>query len=305
MSSANPVLASVQGSFNSLDTKGDRHVLKGGPSYAALSESHLQGIALYGNYYLICQNRHDHSEGKLYFFGVDDNKFVTSMHLPTSSAADGHDHDYNHPGGMQVIGDYLVIPLQTQDYSKSKVQLWDLTPLKSGSCEIKPISYDFLPDSNDKRVGAIGMASLASGFLIAACNNSKVHFYQSSGTDIRTARFDYLFSSEMEHSASETCLLTDASGVYLISFWIKDRAGEYSDHASLYSVDLQSGAPQMTLLQSTHFITRHDALGLFGVHFRWGSGIYFPGGNSLGLLATQRVMDDTCDINTFEVAPQG
>ncbi len=78
------------------------------------------------------------------------------MHLSVDDD-NSHEHKYDHPGGVQLIGDYLVVPVQTQDYKQSIVQLWDLSPLRDDDLAIKKIGDNFLPKSNAQETGGNGL----------------------------------------------------------------------------------------------------------------------------------------------------
>jgi len=299
MNASNPALANVQQSFNAVSSDGQKLTLEGGSSYSDLSESHLQGAAMYQGYTLLVQNRHDHDEGKLYIFSPS-GEYGNAIHLPgPDSAAQNSDHKYNHPGGIQVIGDYLLIPIQTQDYHRSVIELWDLSPLATGDLNPRLVKGDLVPDSNSQQVGGVGIVDLNGGFLLAACNNDKVYFYQSASSDLGSTTFEASFEAPvMQDSASEVCLLRDTqNNPYLIAFVSQSQGASYRDIANLYAVDLTGKTCQ--LVASKHCISHSSEIGMLGVHFRWSAGLYFDTSGALGMLASQRVMESHCDINLF------
>jgi len=299
-SSVNPIIDDALKQFAAIDTDGHKKDLTGGDEYSDTTESHLQGFAAYGNYYLIAQNRHDHQKGKLYFFAADTLEFKASMHFDgvPDNSQDGYKHAYNHPGGMQVIGDYLLVPIQTQNYAHSVVQLWDLSELKKGSTAIELINGDFLPGSNDQRIGAIGIVNTGSGFVVAAGNNETIHIYTSSDTDITKAKFSLSFSTTKQLDAAGACLVTDKSGkIYLVALGSNSTIISYDDIGILYEVDLAN--KKISFVRENGFESHSNELGFTGVHFRWGAGIYFRDGPKLALMATQRAMEDPCTFNTW------
>lgn len=300
-SAANPIVDNASWQFAAIATDGEKADLTGGDEYSDTSYSHVQGFARYEGYYLVVQNRHDHAYGKIYFFDADTGALVDSWHLEVGSGsddADGHDLSYNHPGGIQVIGDYLLVPIQTQNYQHSVVQLWDLTPLRSGSTAITLVDGDFLPDSNDKRIGAIGIVNTGDGFVIAAGNDKTIHIYTAEGTDLEKADFQFSFSGKTKYDSAGACLLTDDSGtIYLVSTGGESFVVSYDDYALLYRIDV---ANQQIGYVSAKTCMSHSTIGFAGVHFRWGSGIYFREGPRLGLMATQRVMEKSFTINTWQ-----
>jgi len=295
-------LASVAQAFEGLNKTGNLLKLTGGPFYNASGDSHLQGIARYGNYYLITQNYKDHDSGRLYFFDATTLKYVNDLHLHAdSSAQNSHDHCYNHPGGIQVIGNYLLIPIQTQDYKQSLIQLWDISSLDNGDTNIKQLSNDFIPDSDNKEIGGIGITAVSGTFLVAACNNTVLYFYQSTGDNLESASFSFLFQYQMQDSADEVCLITEetTNAIFLIALYsLGDEP--MVDYATLYQVDLANKT--LDQVQNRHFVTV-TPLGILSyqdVHFRYGSGINITDEGALNLLATERVMQPHCDINIFE-----
>lgn len=298
---ANPIVDNASWQFAAIATDGKKTDLTGGDEYSDTSYSHIQGFALYEGYYLVVQNRHDHDDGKLYLFDADTRAFVDSMHLEVESSFDdeeGHDLSYNHPGGIQVIGDYLLVPIQTQNYKHSVVQLWDLTPLKNGSTAITLVDGDFLPDSNDRKIGAIGIVNTGDGFVIAAGNDKTIYIYTAAGTDLEKASFSLSFSGKTKYDSAGACLLTDDSGtIYLVSTGGESFVVSYDDYVLLYKIDIEN---QKISYISAKTCISHSTIGFTGVHFRWGSGIYFREGPRLALMATQRVMEKTFTINTWQ-----
>ncbi len=257
-------------------------------------------MAVYGSTYLISQNRHGETEGKLYFFNAASNAMIDSMHLPVSgNPSSPGDNSYNHPGGIQVIGDYLLIPIQTQDYKQSKIQLWDISPLKTGSTAITCIDGDYIPNSNSKRAGGIGIANLGSTFLVVVCDNDKLYFYQSTGSDLTNTAYNPLFEAKLKRDAAQTSLLMQTNGTpYLAAFTTKSRLTTYQDWGVLCSIDI--AGKKMKEVADVHFYSNADSSTLLGPHFRWGATTYYPTGSTLGLMTTQRVMQPKCQVEVWD-----
>lgn len=302
-SHSNPQLANVPDAFNAIALDGTVAYLSSNSDYSTTSESHLQGFALYNDMYVITQNRHDETEGKIYFFHTSDGSEFAAMHLSVSgNDSSNHDHQYNHPGGIQVIGDYLLIPIQTQDYNDTIVQLYDLSKMDNSDAKLCLVNGDYLRDSDGNRYngkyGGIGIVDMGSYFLLATVDGVNVYFFKSTSHDIVNTRWSSWFEATMSDDASEVCLLADSAGTpYMVSFSVDQHGQSYADHGFLYQIDTANKS--ITQLADRHFDTNNSSVTLLGPHFRWGAGIYFPTSTTLGLMTTQRVMQKSCSYDLW------
>lgn len=301
---ANPLVTNVKENFQKINGKGGLARLKGGPDFSAMMHSHLQGIAIYRKYFIIVMNRHNENLGEIYFYTLTDNQLAGMIKIPVSdNNTKKHALSYNHPGGIQVIGDYLVIPMQTQNCDHSKIQLWDLSPLKNDNLMIQQVSEDYVPASNGEEIGGVGIVNMDGYFLVAAIDNDEVFFYSSEGMpggdDIETATYKLVFGTTMARESSAVNLIRQSDGtVWLFAFGVSATGTSYKDWALLYKVDLAN--KKITDKQERHMISTSLSITIFGPHFRWGAGTYFRKGPALALLTTQRPMEPTLEINAWK-----
>lgn len=302
-SQSNPQLADVLTAFNAINATGTVSEFTSSNQYADLDQSHLQGFALYKDFYLVTQNCHDDTLGMIYIFHGNPLTQFAAMYLEVSQST-GSDPDryYNHPGGIQVIGDFMLVPIQTQDYANTIVQLYDLERLTNSNPQFCLVSSDYLLDSNGRRIdgsfGGIGIVHLGSYFLLALCDNEKVSFFKSTTNDLTHTYYDHWFDATMEAEATEVSLLCDTSGnIYMVAFAVDNDGTSYADYAYLYQVNLSSQT--ITKSAKRHFDTNSSSFTILGPHFRWGAGIYFPTSTTLGLMTTQRVMQYTCKFDLW------
>lgn len=289
----NPTLDDVVRSFLGLSVNGSLIEVTGGPSVGTFSSSHLQGIAFYQGLYLISQNAHGGTRGVLYVFSAATDALVATLPL-----APGPTDAYNHPGGIQVIGDYLAVPLQTQDYSASVVQLYDVSGLTGSEPSIELASPDLIPGSNGIGVGGIGLGLVGDRYLAAALDNTEVTLFQSASDDLLSTTFDELYTAPLERYSAQTSILVQTDGTpYVLSFESVSEGPTFRDYGTVYVVDL--AARTMPSRAETHFTTHAPAPLAFGVHFRYGAGAVVSGPDALELLATQWHMADSCALNAF------
>lgn len=297
---SNPSLQNIPTAFDNIKKDGSTSVLTGGPDYSRLSTSHLQGMAVYHDVYIIAMNRHSEDLGELYFYDRTSNGLIGMKTIPVAgNNGANHERSYNHPGGIQVIGDYLLIPIQTQDYANSVVQLWDISSLQQKNTSIRLVNGDYLPASNSKRIGGIGIVNRGSDFVIAAIDNSKVFFYQSDGDDIEEATYTHLFDATLARDASEVNLIRQQDGsVYLVGFGVSTYFASYKDWGLLYRVDFNDN--KIDDEKERHFVSKADSSTILGPHFRWGATAYYPTGTTLGIMTTQRVMEPRVQLETWK-----
>lgn len=299
-SQSNPSLTNVKSSFDAIKKDGSTSILIGGPDYKRLSTSHLQGMAVYHDVYILAMNRHSEDLGELYFYDRIGNGLIGMMKIPVAGNDTGdHERSYNHPGGIQVIGDYLLIPIQTQDYKDSVVQLWDISALKEKSTAIKLAHGDYLPDSNGKGLGGIGIVNMGDHFLVAGIDNARVFFYKSDGSEITTATYAHAFDATLARDAAAVNLLRQTDGTaWLIAFAVSTWFGSYKDWGLLYKIDPTE--EKIADKDERHFVSKADSSTILGPHFRWGATSWFPTETTLRLMTTQRVMEPKVQLETWK-----
>ncbi|WP_310409965.1 hypothetical protein, partial [Chamaesiphon sp. OTE_8_metabat_110] len=269
----------------------------GEPWIPNMVESHVQGVARYGNYLLLSHNNKGYSHGFIIVLNVESMKMVHKICTP--------DEHYNHPGGMQVIGDYLMVPVENSSYSQSLIHFYDLSMMTDSE---PPKNETFGITREFDGAGAAGITNYTDSeteyYLLAAYNNGAIDFYKSNGNPISNdpGFQEILFSATISCETYDSiCLLTDVNQqIYMIGFRTYNLGGSNEDYADLYEIDLQKKCVSQ-VIPSRHFYTEHGGfIGLAGVHFRWGAGLKIVNDSSLNFLATQRnFVGDLFYTNTF------
>src|SRR5205823_9588562 len=176
---------------------------------------------------------------------------------------------YFHPVGCQIIGDCLVVPVETGSGSSYILFLDVSDPINIR--EINPASR-IRRDFHD--AGAVGVTNFAmSGkdyWLLCAYDNGATDFYVSSG-DTFPGTFQAVFSLILKETEFQSlCMFTDIfDNIFLIGLL---RTLDGKDMATLFSLDLQN--KKITEVSKRHFKTTgpDDIVG-GGPHFRWGAGL--------------------------------
>src|SRR3990172_213198 len=125
--------------------------------------------------------------------------------------------DYQHPGGIQMVGDILAVPLEDpKDASDpmGKVIFYD------ASAPTNPQRLDYELTSDSHNFGVIGMTKLSDGrfFLIATWgNNDTVEFYRSNKTSFFDAGFEFQLHTTLDSG--------DLNG--LGDYWVIDDGDQF------------------------------------------------------------------------------
>ncbi|MDR0794517.1 MAG: hypothetical protein LBE79_00440 [Tannerella sp.] len=302
-----------------INKKGTLKVLKGDKSVDVSISSHVQGIVEYNDYYVVSHSNGGKSKG---FFmcmnGVNTRKFNT------------HFENFNHPGGMQRMGNYMLVGVENDTHDESHICLYDLTNM---SMEADPT---FVNNPNgfcgiDKTPKTKGLKGGACAVGITKYRNKEKRdryliavFDPQTGKD-ETSYFDF-YDIDASKPLEETnfnlpenmitrvilpgyidyqCfgLVTDpySNKLFLIAFLsiASGSKGEYVDYIDIYEISESNKA--LTKLCTRHMITDLQKVKqLFDLHFRWGAAIDYDNSNNMIFLATDRNLDKmNLAINTF------
>ena len=222
-----------------------------------------------------------------------------------------YDKGFNHPGGIQAIGDYLLVPCEKiNDENKSYIRLYDMSPLKSGQTP-KPCEQ-FCIYRDDRKATAAGITKYAdlygNWFLIVICNWGTCDFYKAKANkDLPDCNFIHVASIDMSSTwdpdkrgydvqclnlvtQNKTAPSDNAEQIFMTAFATKligtELTGTYEDHAVLISIipeieevikpyekDVYNGI-KCSFICDKHLETRHNATpGTLGVHFRYGAAL--------------------------------
>jgi hypothetical protein len=256
--------------------------------------THIQGLAAYGDFHLLTHSDRGSSRksGRLLIANRkrDVQALAGEFSLPVVSDSLPF---YFHPGGCQLIGDCLAVPVETGE-GHSIVQFFDVSdPLDVH--ELDPASRV----KRDKDAGAVGITNFTRSetevWLLCVYDNGATDFYQSIDKNF-AGGFQLLFSvvpplKETEHQA--LCLLTDTSNRVFAVGLNKTFSG--LDVAVLYGVDLENR--QVNMIEERTFQTKGP---LPRAHLRWGASVEIVSGSELAMYCTGRRYDAGCHINGFD-----
>ncbi len=309
---SNPALADPLEAFAKLpETVRKVALRKGNSSFP--DGGHWQGIQAYTQDKLkrqICFLSRD-SHTQAYFvtaaFDPYSPEFGVIPHVQTLPS-DGQQPPLCHAGGMQLIGDYLLIGVEdNQDKQRSQIQFWDVsnpfTPNLRTALTIKRKSM--IP--KDKTAGAVGIVKREDDHLLVVANwdAQDLDFYRSNGLSLRddACRFYLMlrWSYKRAHrhawhpnqaweSYQAVNLVSDLnSNIYLLGF-ATDTTGK--DIIDLFSIDLNRDSPNT--LQK---LSRKQLILQANAHFRSAGGISIRSATELSCWAGEHLGRDVIVVN--------
>lgn len=261
------------------------------PGLPSLIATHVQGIAQNDDYVFLSHNRLSlASTGMVAVISKAKDKVLYWFDTPDLR------HRYPHPGGMQIIGDYLMVPVENGDHDKSWIHFYDLSAMTKTDAPQK-IRYSLYRETGS---GAAGITNYTVGkdeyYLLAAYDNGALYFYRSNGRTLSQDDIDFapLFETRVDQDGySSICLLTSKAGaLYMIGFRTHAADSDPEDYMDLHEINIDKG--KLSLVSSRHMVSEYGGIvGPDGVHFRWGAGLRIVTGDSdsdvaLKAYATQR-----------------
>ncbi|GDY12684.1 hypothetical protein LBMAG53_15620 [Planctomycetota bacterium] len=286
----NPRVSGVPAQFARISSNTEHHRVNGNTDEMNIGVDHIQGIALNqsGSFLFLTHNR-DGDYGTLIVCEFDDKnrKIVQKVQLPNKG--------FNHPGGVQQIGDILVVPLEKD--TASRVVFYDLTSVTTSK---PPTLLTAVIASDSHKAGGVGITSwtapgdVTPRHLVAIYDNGDLYLQQSNGQPLASTGvvFNAVGSKQTlgRSDYSTVSLVTDTSGaVYLVGFWTEQDGAVYkTDYMDL--LQLNPATWQFSVVQSKqHVICKHGAtVGSYGVHFRWAGGLRIVSSSSIQALACAR-----------------
>ncbi len=274
---------------------------------------HWQGIQAYHNkklnqqVYFLSRD----SYGQAYFVAaVCDPGFPSrgEIRYLQTLPSDGRQPPLRHAGGIQLIGDYLVIGVEdNQDKLRSQIQFWDVSnpfaPQLRTPLTVKREST--LP--KDQTAGAVGILKCHRNHMLVVANWDAEHldFYLSNGLPLSDDRCRFSFKmrwsqrSAHKHtwqpdqvwgSYQAINLMADHSAnIYLLGF---STQGDGRDVIDLFTIDLSKETAHIVhKVSCRHMILQANA------HFRSAGGIYIKSSEALTCLASEHRGDDTVTVN--------
>jgi hypothetical protein len=290
----------VEQSLSFLKKSGTLYIFKGECKGLSLpyiplvgSNSHVQGVASYKDYLILTHSSEskDAKTGSIIILNQKSLKIVNKMNTPEG---------YNHPGGIQQIGNYLAVSLEHHPDVKTKescIRFYDLSRLSDTQLPIllgKPIIY-----RGADKAGAVGVTSYIENgiekLVLAVNDGGNVVFYKSNERLLSDPEcvFEIINNEpfKINGDIQNICLVTDKQEkIYMIAF--KSAADDLGlpvvDYVDLYLIDITTKKIS-TIISNIHFICDHGTVfpGT-GVHFRWGAGIRVVSPQKIEVLATKR-----------------
>lgn len=275
--------------FHSLPVDGTLCSLEGFPGSYDPTVNHIQGYSLY--------NTKDHFPYVILTHSVSTASYA---HIVAGPKLEDEKwgfktflQDWRHPGGIQVIGDYVLVPSEHE--SSAHVALYDLRTLTVE--ELRRVEgFDL---AVNHKAGALGVTSYhdASGteyyvLIIAHLDNenSVYHVYRAPAADgIETATFTEVGSFPYGKDFQGFGLITEeeTNNIYMIGLWSPSEGATFADYAYLYRLDTETWTIGEAL-DSIHMVSTGGLPGMMGVHFRYGAGTYVDQSGLMTISATER-----------------
>jgi len=189
------------------------------------------------------------------------------------------ENGWNHPGGIQTIGQYLFVPCEKS--KKSRVFVYSLAELNQDKLPLVKV-LDFKHEA-----GALGITDFTINnepyYLLLIGDQNTYHGYIAKvPKDISQLSFGsvgdfYLVVDGEKIQCQGFGLVTDVyNRIYMValvsftSFW----ATTYDDCAHLLMIHVTSGVVGYSNIKmKRHFYSKGGISGVDGTHFRWGAGI--------------------------------
>ncbi|MCH7677620.1 hypothetical protein IH879_22105 [candidate division KSB1 bacterium] len=197
--------------------------------------------------------------------------------------------DFNHPGGIQTIGSYAVVPVYNDQ--TTEVQFYEDTQ------ELKKAEH--LTIRLNKRVYSVGISDAADEkgdfYLLALGVDSKgkvFDFYRSQpnlALNHQDCRFKFLKNSKFKKEGypnSISLLADEANNLYFLGLHTTGRLaslGLGKDWADLYQINLQeSGQKMFKKIANFHAICHK------GPAFRWGGSARVTSDSTISIFVCER-----------------
>lgn len=271
------------------------HSPSGEPGVPNMVESHIQG---FGRVYdeklkkYLCVASHNnkgYSKGFMMYLNCGKSGEAIKQDVPIEH--------YNHPGGLQVVGNYMFIAVENSGYNSSFVRLCDLSNLFSSG---KPDWIDtekFVISMPDHGAGMVGATRYTDAdgkeqMLITPCDNGILYIYKvEAGNDLpvaASAKPVLLNKQRICDDVQNLCLVTQEDNtVFLVAFCSSKSGTSFKDTLELWKCNMDSGKPLFSRVGDP-FHVKTSGGGAAGVHFRYGAGMRICGDNTMEFYATQR-----------------
>lgn len=281
-------VSNIEAAFDALPTKGFHEKFVHMRYFSNIAVEHIQGYTQYEGgghlYYLFTH----HTSGE---YG---HILLAKDYIDADNKEDYiMEQDWEHPGGIQSIGQYLFVPCEKD--KKSKIFIYDIC----GDFKKPNLSLEF-----KHRAGCLGITDFQRGskryYLLLVGDQQKYYAYISEvGSDITQLDFKDCGSIDLPNSESKdffngkdiNCqgfgLVTDdKENVYMIALmyhYPKDWA-----YLLKLNVSVEGKSIGYECCKKSHLKSVGGVAGSAGTHFRWGAGIRVTPNKNLVILATSR-----------------
>lgn len=251
----------------------------------------IRAILPYRDWFLLPRHRALEARGQMDIADRDRDREARVVTLPEDGL--------NHPGGGQVIGDYLALSLEGTAGRHGCVRFYDLAALTDTT---EPTLLDLRVDV-ERAVNAVGITDVGSGagrhYVLAVYGEGEVSVYESNPLPLvdPRCRFTFRFSCRTtgEPAPDHISLLTDVHGdVWLLGLGSHESAEptksspiRFEDWVTLYKLDL----PGRRMALWSREQVRVQAPERFLIHFRFGAGLEVIDPGSMRLFASDRNVD--------------
>jgi hypothetical protein len=243
--------------------------------------THIQGMAQYKNYYIMT---HDVIQGNslIYIFNRTTKKQVHKLEAPHG--------DYHHPGGCQIIGDYLAIEIEKGDESYV-LFYWLGTLTDTSSPILMPAKI-----KTEGKTGAncIGISDVKTRngreYVIIVRSNEGMTVYRSNGLYLDDPELEFIrdfngsFRKGESTGADSINLVTQQDGELFALVFAGNEKDWQSDYFDLYRIDLLDKEVKFIRTRSITVKSTVD----FIMGFRYGAGSVVVDQNTLNIYCCGR-----------------
>ncbi len=300
-------MQNVESKFDGISTNGCLQSVHKSEKVGIL-DSHSQGSNVYidlnGKRHFIVAHDNQLEKGDLGYLFIFSEPLYEKME-PTTIRPDAG--EYNHPGSFQIVGDYLFLPIEHYFPSKvgrkdgSVVFVYDLSPLSENEDPILCCKYKF----DKHRAGMLGLTDE----WLAIHDDKTTYLYHIDYFDGKNLGLT-AYGSQKTKAFQGIGLVQQVdekqskNGLYLIGLTHESSKG-YKDYIHLFKIEPDTVKRTFSCSECKdrkHVTTDHGrgAGGAYGVHFRYGGGVYLTE-NAIVCLATGRnfLSDERFHFNTF------
>lgn len=217
------------------------------------------------------------------------------------------DTDLPHYGGIQRIGDYLAVPVETDGDSnyRSEIRFIDLTTNK----EIPNLCLR----REGCKAGAVGITNYTNNgtehTMLVVHDNGVLDFYDTDTLLEPSIHFNLIpnNSCKLTRGYDNIALVVDLQQqIFMLGFWTEGIKGNkeaksafYPDYIDLLQIKYSSSKISCELLhEKIRFDTQDIGVGILDPHFRYGGGIDILTKDQVRILASSR-LESYLNVNFF------